>query len=247
MGTPTQFETEEIIRKNMVIFYLIDTSGSMSGAKINAVNHVMSGIAGSLANVQGAESEIKIAVMTFDDTVNWLYPEPIPADDFEWNAVSTRILTSMGAACKELNNKLSRSAFLKSPHLSFAPVIFLLSDGVPTDNFEDGLKTLKNNKWFKYAVKVAMAIGDDADIGLLEEFTGNKELVVKANNSDAIMRLVREVSITSSQISSNSRNLDEAAGEEPDIDSDYDKKVQQIADSIDEIKNPDDIIDDGDW
>ena len=55
----------------------------------------------------------------------------------------------MGDAFLELSRKLSRSSFLSSPSLSFAPVIFLLSDGSPNDDWKKGLDTLKQNKWFQ--------------------------------------------------------------------------------------------------
>ena len=46
---------------------------------------------------------------------------------------------------------------------SYAPAIFLMSDGQPTDDYEKYLKQLKENNWFKASIKAAIAIGDDAD------------------------------------------------------------------------------------
>ena len=51
------------------------------------------------------------------------------------------------------------------------PVLVLVSDGIPTDNFGDGLKKLMNEPWGKKAVRVA--IGHDADHEPLLKFIGN--------------------------------------------------------------------------
>ena len=47
---------------------------------------------------------------------------------------------------------------------------------------EETLEKLKNNNWYKYGMKIALGIGDYFDESVLEEFTENKELVVKAAN-----------------------------------------------------------------
>jgi uncharacterized protein YegL len=87
---------------------------------------------------------------------------------------------------------------------SFAPTIILMSDGEPTDNYQVGLNKLKSNNWFKSALKFAIAIGDDANKDVLEEFTGSKEAILTVHNTDALKKIIRMVSVTSSQIASTS-------------------------------------------
>ena len=194
---------ESIMKKDMVMFYLIDTSGSMDGTKINSVNTVMDEVCDELLTVGGANAEIRVAALTFDSQCRWMNNSgPVSAEDFKWIPVSANGLTSMGQACRMLNEKLSRSVWLKAPHESYAPVIFLLSDGGPTDNFESGLAELKNNDWFNNAVKVALAIGQQADKECLAKFTGNMELVVTVNSGKALMNMIRTISVQSAKISS---------------------------------------------
>ena len=64
---------------------------------------------------------------------------------------------------------------------------------------------LKQNNWFKYAIKVAVAIGDDANKEVLAEFTGNTEAVITVHTPEALKKWIRKVSITSSQIGSKSQ------------------------------------------
>ena len=52
----------------------------------------------------------------------------------EWARLRANGVTSLGAAFRELNQRMSRNGFLNSPSLSFAPVIFLMTDGYPSDD-----------------------------------------------------------------------------------------------------------------
>lgn len=115
-----------------------------------------------------------------------------------------------------MTSMLSRKKFLKSPSLSYAPVIFLMTDGYPTDNYKKGLEKLKNNNWYKYGMKIALGIGDYFDESVLEEFTENKELVVKAANSSQLAKLIKTIAVTSSQIASKSMTI--VSDEENELD-----------------------------
>ena len=209
-------ETVEIPRRTMTLFFVIDTSGSMAGSKIGAVNDAVVNVLPMLEEIsaENPDAEIKVAALEFSTTCNWLYSEPKPANEFVWQDVQASALTSLGAACKELASKLSRSGFMKSASGSFAPAIILLSDGAPTDDFESGLTTLKQNNWFKAAIKVAIAIGEDADKDVLTKFTGTNEAVFTVHNIDALKQIIRVVAVTSSQIGSKSSTAGDTTKQE---------------------------------
>lgn len=205
-------DNEPIARKVLTLFYIIDTSGSMRGDKIGTVNSVMEEVIPEIRGIGGSDSEIRFQAMTFNDDVRWLYDEPVSIEDVSWVRLSTGGCTDLGKALDELNSKLSRSGFMNTPSLSFAPVIFLLSDGYPNYDYKNGLDRIKGNKWFKHALKIAVAIGRDADEDLLAEFTGNIETVVHANSGKELKRLIREITVTSSMIGSRSSTIDPAGG-----------------------------------
>jgi uncharacterized protein YegL len=128
-----------------------------------------------------------------------------------------------------LENKLSRSkGFMQSASGSFAPAIILLSDGAPTDNFEAGLAKLQGNNWFKSAIKVAIAIGDDADKNVLAKFTGTSEAVFTVHNIEALKQIIRVVAVTSSQIGSKSSTAGDTTKQDQVI-----SEVQNAVDNID--------------
>lgn len=209
-------EVVSVPRRTMTLFFLIDTSGSMMGNKIGAVNDAVVNVLPMLDEISATnpDAEIKVAALEFSNGTNWLYSEPKLASEFVWQDVSASGLTSLGEACTELNSKLSRSGFMQSASGSFAPAIILLSDGAPTDDYKGGISKLKNNNWFKSAIKIAIAIGDDADLNVLSEFTGSNEAVFTVHNIDALKQVIRVVAVTSSQIGSKSSTAGETTKQE---------------------------------
>ena len=196
-------ETVEIPRRTMTLFFLIGTSGSMDGHKIGAVNESMRELLPNISDISAAnpDAEINVAVLQFSKGASWIYKEPKPASDFEWNDLSAAGASAdLGEACRELNSKLSKNGFMKSASDSYAPIIILLSDSNPTDDFETGLAELKKNGWFRVAIKIAIAIGDDANKEKLAKFTGTSETVFSVHNIDALKKMIRIVAVTSSQV-----------------------------------------------
>lgn len=184
-------DNESIPRRKMTLFFVIDTSGSMTGAKIASVNDAIKNVLPMIGEIsdENPDAEINVAALEFSTGTRWLYDEPKEAKDFIWQEVEASGLTCLGEACEELNKKLSRKGgFMSSPSGCFAPAIILLSDGGPTDNFESGLKSLQNNSWFKNAIKIAIAIGTDADLEVLKQFTGTSEAVITVHNIEALKK-----------------------------------------------------------
>lgn len=227
-------DAEEIAKKSMVLFFLIDCSGSMGGSKIGTVNSVMEELIPEIRGIGGADADIKLAVLKFSGGSEWMYDEPVSIDAFEWQPIDAENVTDLGSALTSLNSKLSRNEFMKSPSLSFAPVMILMSDGYPTDNFEKGLAELQQNKWYAAGIKAAVAIGEEADLDILARFTGNPDSVVTAHNGEALAKLIKFVAVTSSQIGSRSVRLAES-------EDDLRTKQQTAAEQIREFADSDEI------
>ena len=210
-----------IARRKMTLFFVIDTSGSMVGSKIGSVNDAIENVLPMIGEIsdENPDAEINVAALEFSTGTRWLYDEPKDAKEFIWQKVEADGLTSLGEACEELNKKLSRNGgFMSSPSGCFAPAIILLSDGGPTDNFEGGLRVLQGNSWYKSAIKIAIAIGDDADKDVLKQFTGSSEAVITVHNIDALKKMIRIIAITSSQIGSKSTSATDATKQEQVIE-----------------------------
>lgn len=196
-------EIEGVARKSMVMFFLIDTSGSMEGRSIAAVNDAMREVLPDIQDISNnnADAKIKLAVMSFSSGTNWETTEPQDLDSYRWKDLEAGGVTDMGAAFRELNSKLDRNAFLQDPAGVKMPVIILISDGEPTDDFREGLNVLQQNKWYKRSIKVALGV-DDANMDVMKEFTGSCESAIYLRDKSNLKKLIRIVSVTSSTVGS---------------------------------------------
>lgn len=227
-------EAVEIARRQMSLFFIVDTSGSMDGEKIAAVNTAIREVLPEVADIssENADAQIKVACLQFANDVQWLF-KPTDVEGLTWTDLSANGMTAMGAAFNELNSKLSRKEFLDSPTGNFAPVLFLMSDGQPTDEYRKALDSLRENRWFKVAIRVAIAIGDDADMQVLTEFTGNPELVLTAHTPEALKQMIRFVSVTSSKIGSRSSGIGVGGGSAA---SGNESKQEEFAEQVKDFK-----------
>lgn len=218
-------KVEGIVKRQMVLFFIVDTSGSMMGTKIGAVNTAIREVLPELKGIGGSDVDLKIACLKFSSGCSWMHPSPVPVDTFQWNNLSADGVTDFGAACKELADKMAKEKFLSAPSASVAPAVFLMSDGEPTDDYKNGLAALQQNNWYKYAIKVAVAIGDDANTDVLAEFTGNPEAVITVHTPEALRKMIRFVSVTSSQIGSKSQPMQNGQ-----VESKQDTMIDQLKD-----------------
>jgi uncharacterized protein YegL len=229
-------DNESIPRRQMTLFFMIDASGSMIGSKIGSVNDAIENVLPIIGEIsdENPDAEIRVAALEFSTGTRWLYDEPKEGKDFIWQSVEAEGLTSLGEACRELNKKLTRNGgFMSSPSGCFAPAIILLSDGGPTDDFEGGLKAVQANSWFKYAIKISIAIGDDADLDVLKQFTGSSEAVIKVHNIDALKKMIRIIAITSSQIGSKSSSATDTTKQE--------QVVKEVTDAIKDVNGAESV------
>ncbi len=217
MSNFNPWDVEAVPRRVMPLIFLVDTSGSMSGAKIASLNTAVREALNDVGEIShnNSDAQIKVAALEFSSGVNWMYPQPIDSESFVWQDLEAAGLTCFGEALIELNNKLSKShGFMAEPTGSRAPAIILLSDGEPTDEYKYALEKIKGNPWFKVAVKVAIAIGDDADTNVLSEFTGNIESVITVHTVDQLKKIIHTVSVTASQVASQSASVGTTLPEE---------------------------------
>ena len=130
---------------------------------------------------------------------------------------------------------MSRNGFLNSPSLSFAPVIFLMTDGYPSDDYKAGLRELKNNSWYKFGLKAALGIGQEANDDMLAEFTGTKDTVVHAYSGGQLAQMIKVVAVTASQIGSKSMTLSNETGEEVENEDVFAAKQKLLGQQIQEF------------
>lgn len=202
---PNLNELEEIPRRSLNIFYVLDTSGSMNGQPIKYLNTAMRDTVSILSEQAqtNADAQLKIAVLEFNSGCDWIQKNgPEDAEDFQWVDLQAKGITDMGHALEELNKKLSKNEYLKNTSGLFLPIIIFMTDGGATDNYKKQLDLIRKNKWFARATKIGFALGDAPDVQMIAEVVGNSEAVITTNNLEVFSKFIKVVSVTSSMMCS---------------------------------------------
>ena len=190
----------ELATRPIHFFWVVDCSGSMYGEKIGIVNNTIQECIPEMKNSadNNPNAQLLIRALQFSSGASWITTSPVPVETYSWEDMEANGLTELGKAFDLLAAQLSIPPM---PARALPPVIVLLSDGQPTDDYKKSLDKLKGMPWFRKAVKIAISIGQDADDDVLIEFTGNKELVLQANNATALAKMIKWASTTASMVS----------------------------------------------
>ena len=180
----------ELASRPLHFFWIVDCSGSMYGEKISKVNFAIQRVIPEMRDAAEINPNAQLLVRTlqFSTGASWVTTNPANIDDFAWDDLDANGVTDMGKAFDLL------SAQLTIPPMSdraLPPVMVLLSDGRPTDDYKPPLDRLLGLPWGRKSVRIAISIGQDADDTVLYEFTGNKELVLQANNPEALVQMIK--------------------------------------------------------
>lgn len=197
-----------VTARPLPVIILADVSGSMSvDGKIEALNAALQDMLKTFAQESRLNAEIQIAIITFGGTKAEVHIPLTPAwqipklDDLIANGG-----TPMGQAFELALAMIEDKEVL--PKRAYQPTIVLVSDGIPTDNWEASFSNLKNAERTKKAARMAMAIGRDADKNVLTEFVNDLEApVFEAHHAKDIHRFFRAVSMSvSTRSTSNAPN-----------------------------------------
>ena len=162
----------------MNIIFMIDTSGSMKGEKIESVKDSIDNILSMLEET--GNDDIKLAIQFFSRDIKWQYDDTlIKIEDYNGINPNCSGMTSMGAAF------ISLAEFLNKIEEGDTNLL-LITDGAPTDDYEEGLYKLYQVEKFRVAKKFALPIGDDVDINVIKEFTGCPDNIYKIHNLDLL-------------------------------------------------------------
>jgi uncharacterized protein YegL len=152
------------------VVVLADVSGSMSGdGKIQALNQAVREMLDTFRGEDDLRAEIHVAVVTFGGEAR-LHVPLTTARQVTWNEMPATGGTPMGAAFAAAMHLIEDRQTL--PARAYAPTLVLVSDGQPTDEWRAPLEALLASPRGGKAFRMAMAIGADADISVLEAFLG---------------------------------------------------------------------------
>jgi uncharacterized protein YegL len=166
--------------RRLPVYLLLDTSGSMSGEPIEAVkNGVQIMISSLRQNPQAIETAF-LSVITFDSTAQQIIPLTDLAS-FQMVDIKATGVTALGEALKLVSNKINTEVAKTTTEQKgdWKPLVFIMTDGIPTDDWQSGLNEFKKSK---VAFTVACAAGSGADTNILKQITDN---VVSLDTADS--------------------------------------------------------------
>ena len=181
----------ELATRPLHFIWVCDCSGSMSGSKIQQLNHA---IRESIPHMQvvadeNPNADVLVRALRFSHGAQWHIAPAERVADFKWVDLKADGETDMGRALSMVADQLKMPPMAER---ALPPVLVLVSDGQPTDDFNAGLKALMDQPWGRKAVRIAIGIGDDADMDVLQKFIGNPEIKpLKADNAETLVRYIK--------------------------------------------------------
>jgi uncharacterized protein YegL len=188
------------------VFVLADTSGSMDGVKIQAVNKAIQDMIATLRNVNDIRGVFKVSIITFggDKVIVQQYPTDVNNVIFEELEASGK--TPMGEAISVVTEMIEDIEIVRSN--DYLPTVILLSDGYPTD-YSGGqnailddylewepIKKMHEGKRCQKCMRVAMSVDEGTDTNMLKAFLNNGTEPMLATDAADIAKIFNWITMS---------------------------------------------------
>ena len=128
----------ELASRPLHVFWAVDCSGSMYGEKIGTVNHAIQSTIPEMVDAakDNPNAQLLVRTLKFSTGATWVTPDPVNIEDFAWDDLDAGGVTDLGKAFEMLAAQLTIPPMTDR---ALPPVIVLLSDGQPTDDYKKSL------------------------------------------------------------------------------------------------------------
>ncbi len=166
--------------RRLPVYLLLDTSGSMSGEPIEAVKNGVQVMISSLRQNPQAIETAFLSVITFDSAARQIIPLT-DLGSFQMVDIRATGTTALGDALRVVSNCIDNEVGKTTAETKgdWKPLVFIMTDGIPTDDWQSGLREFQKRKT---AFTVACAAGSGADTTVLKQITEN---VVSLDTADS--------------------------------------------------------------
>lgn len=193
--------------RRLPVYILLDCSESMVGEGIDAVQKGLNCLLDELRADPHALETVWVSIITFANRAEQAVPFSALAS-VTAPALRVRPGTSLGGALELLLDSIKREVVLHTSTTKgdWKPVVFLLTDGVPTDEWQPAAEAIRRFHKSSPLNIVAIACGEDVDPFVLRQLSTNVLAMHSYTNGD-FRRLFQWISASlsamSRQVSSN--------------------------------------------
>ena len=200
------------MHRKLPVYLLLDTSGSMAGEPIEAVKNGVQLLVSTLRQDPHALETAYLSIIGFGSDASVLVPLSELAA-FQPPSLVAGGTTAMGQALKLLASRIDAEVTRTTADTKgdWKPLVFLMTDGIPTDNWQAGLDELRKHK---VGTVVACAAGQQCDETLLKQIS---EIVVRLDTADS-STIAAFFKWVSASISTGSQRVDAGGKEVAGID-----------------------------
>lgn len=163
--------------RKLPVYFLIDVSESMVGDQINSIEEGISHVVQELKKDPYALETVFISIMVFAGKAKTI----VPLTDivtFYPPKFSVGSGTNLSDGLGQLMFEMRKNYAPATPERKgdWKPIVFLFSDGVPTDNPQSAINEWKLN-WSNKSSLIAISLGDAESVLTLKELTQDVYLI----------------------------------------------------------------------
>lgn len=175
--------------RDLNIYWLIDGSSNMTGSRIGAVNDAMENILPVLEEIDNENSDANILIhsIILNDTPHSMYSEGKRPRDYIWQKIESKGDFYFGRGLDCLTKCVKKDFNTQN----YDSIFILLTSSKSKDIWDFHLQRLRNIETFDWGHKIAVPIGDDCDLKMLQSFTGSDKNIFRVRDIDNLRNAIR--------------------------------------------------------